>query len=116
MTTYPGLVSSNGIQEKKRMKKGYRKYPNRKDEIFEFIIKFKIGNDGKSPTLRDIIKNTVATSTSVVSDVLDELEEDGKIERGELHERGIRVFGGKWVYKPEIIEEEIVKLTIMKNL
>ena len=81
------------------MKKGYRKYPNRKNEVFEFIIKFKTENDGQSPTLRDIVQNTLASSTSVASYVLDELEEDGKIKRTANWDRGIRVIGGKWTYE-----------------
>ena len=71
----------------------------RAQSVFDFIIKYKINNDGLSPTLRDIIGGTDITSTSIASYYLGILEGVGLIYCNPNISRGIQVVGGKWTYE-----------------
>ena len=71
----------------------------RAEDVLEAIINFKINNDGLSPTLRDIMRVTDITSSSVVTYYLNKLEHQGFISRNPKISRGIQVVGGKWIYE-----------------
>jgi repressor LexA len=66
------------------------KTEKRKELILEFIKNFTEIN-GYSPSIRDICKGVNLTSTSVVKKILDKLEKDGKIQKGEAIARGIKL-------------------------
>lgn len=66
------------------------KIEKRKELILEFIKDFTEIN-GYSPSIRDICKGVNLTSTSVVKKILDKLEKDGKIQKGEAIARGIKL-------------------------
>lgn len=66
------------------------KIEKRKELILEFIKNFTEIN-GYSPSIRDICKGVNLTSTSVVKKILDKLEKDGKIQKGEAIARGIKL-------------------------
>ena len=68
----------------------------RAQSVYDFIIKYKINNDGLSPTLREIMAGTDITSTSIASYYLGILEGVGLIHHNPNISRGIRVVGGKW--------------------
>jgi len=69
------------------------KIEKRKELILEFIKNF-IEINGYSPSIRDICKGVNLTSTSVVKKILDKLEKDGKIQKGEAITRGIKLKKG----------------------
>lgn len=67
------------------------KYRNHKTyEVLQFIIDFKIDNNGNSPTTEEIRVGVELSSKSVVFQYLKWLEEDGLIERTRTSSQGIR--------------------------
>ena len=73
----------------------------RRARILEFIIKYKRGHDGCSPTTRQIMKAADISSTSVAQYHIRALERLGKIRRSaDTSKCNIEVIGGKWEYKP----------------
>ncbi len=70
------------------------------DEIFDFIVAYKIQNDGQSPTYREIMESCHLSSTSLVAYYLSRLVKAGKIAMNYYGTRSIRVPGGSWNYKP----------------
>lgn len=62
-------------------------------EVLDFIIRHKIENGGDSPTFRQIIDNTSASSTSHVNSILHKLDEMGKIKFGVHQHRSIIIPG-----------------------
>lgn len=66
-------------------------------KLYRFIIKFKQINDGRSPSIRQMVDGTDITSTSVAQWYLDKMVELSLIERMS-GTRGIRIIGGKWIY------------------
>ena len=70
-----------------------RKITNLDIEIYSYLRFYKSLSGGNSPTYRLIMEETVANSTSVVSNSLDKLQESGWIQK----RRGyIRVVGDRW--------------------
>ena len=65
--------------------------------IFDFIIVYKVKNDGVAPTVREIMSATGIKSTSSVNYHLLVLEHQEKISVEASQPRGIRVIGGHWV-------------------
>ncbi len=80
-----------------------KKLSDREQEVFDFIIEYKTSNDGNSPTIREIMRATSCTSTSVVNYYLNRLHYDyGLITRPrENRQRSITVIGGKWTYEKD---------------
>ena len=73
----------------------------RRARILEFIIDYKRGHDGCSPTIRQIMNSCAISSTSVVLYHLRTIEKQGKIRRGtDRRKLNIEVIGGKWSYEP----------------
>lgn len=69
------------------------------DEIYAYIIRYKLSHDGNSPSYRQIVDACDLSSTSVVSDHLDVLRRQGRIRL--LNEKNstarcIAVVGGRW--------------------
>ena len=69
------------------------KYP--REEVLAYIIKYKTDNDGNSPTIREIMSGCGIGSTSIVSYILRDLQDEGKL-RVIDGSRGIMVTGGHW--------------------
>jgi SOS-response transcriptional repressor LexA len=72
------------------------------EKVYEFIVKFKGGHDGNSPTIREIGDACGISSTSVVVYWLIRLEDQGLIRRpeppiGNRYACKIEVVGGEWV-------------------
>jgi len=65
-------------------------------ETFKFIIRFKKENDGISPTLREIVDNTIVKSTSHANEIVRNLESMGLVKIRPWKSRGIVVVGGSW--------------------
>lgn len=61
--------------------------------VLAYIMEFKRKNDGLSPTVRQIMRHIGATSTSVVSHILNWLEGRSLIF---MSPNGIIVRGGEW--------------------
>ena len=75
-------------------------YPDRPQEIYDFIIDYKIANDGLSPSIREIATACNISSTSIVDYHIGKLVDAGKIEmRSGIGKkvRGIKVVGGLWI-------------------
>lgn len=70
-----------------------------KDDVFDFIVRYKQNNDGNSPSMADIQNGCCIPSKSTVDIRLKELAEDGRILFGRFgRSRSIKVVGGKWSY------------------
>lgn len=75
----------------------------REYEVFEFVVLFKTNNNGLSPTLREIIKGTSITSTSIANYYVKKLMGRGLIRpKVKWRERGIVLVGEKWSYEPNL--------------
>lgn len=68
-------------------------------QVLEYIIRHKVTNDGASPSYRQIADSCNIGSTSTVRDVLDRLEDAGRIYRESGQCRSISVPGGRWVFE-----------------
>jgi len=68
------------------------------DAVFNFIVAYKMGNDGNSPTIRTLQDQFEISSTSVVHYILKSLEKSGKITMNNNTGQLINVVGGRWVY------------------
>lgn len=73
-------------------------YPDRTQEIYDFIVEYMISTCGLPPTLREIMTACGVGSSSDVRRHLEMLERDGLIElyKGRVS-RGIKVIGGEWI-------------------
>ena len=69
------------------------KYP--REDVLAYIIQYKTANDGNSPTIREIMSGCGICSTSIVSYILRDLQDEGKL-RIIDGSRGIMVTGGHW--------------------
>ena len=65
-------------------------------ETYSFILDFKSDNDGNSPTLREIVDNTIVKSTSHANEIVRNLESMGLVKIMPWKARGIIVIGGSW--------------------
>ena len=74
----------------------------REKEVFQFIVDYKVENDGISPTLREIAKALNFSTTSLVNLYLQKLRLSGRISWSGTLSRSIQVVGGRWVYNPRI--------------
>jgi hypothetical protein len=63
------------------------------EEIFDYVVKYKVANDGLSPSVREVVAEFGMSSTSVGMHYLKLLEKAGRIVRGK---RGVKVVGGAW--------------------
>lgn len=70
-------------------------------QVYAFILKSKLLNDGIAPSIQEIVDGTGYKSTKPVYDRLDELEKRGLIRREKGTPRAIRVLGEKWV-RPDL--------------
>jgi SOS-response transcriptional repressor LexA len=68
---------------------------HQREEVLQYIITHKLSNDGNSPTIREIMQMCHISSSSVVSYILRDLQDAGKIRIIE-GSRGIIVTGGMW--------------------
>lgn len=66
-----------------------------RQRIYDYIVEYKRGHDGNSPSLREI-GEACHLVISVVKSHLDRLERDGWINRISKESRGIEVVGGQW--------------------
>ena len=66
--------------------------------VMDYIVKYKTANDGNSPTIREIMSGCEIGSTSIVSYILRDLQDEGKL-RVIDGSRGIMVTGGHWEMK-----------------
>ena len=69
------------------------KYP--REDVLAYIVNYKTANDGNSPTIREIMSGCHISSSSMVSYILRDLQDAGKL-RIEQGSRGIMVVGGVW--------------------
>lgn len=67
-----------------------------RDEIFDWIVAFKTAHDGNSPTLAELMQQFQISSKSVVTYILNNLEDAGLIRRTGYKARLICVSGGRW--------------------
>ncbi len=65
-----------------------------KSRVLDYIIEYKTGHDGLSPSYRQIMAACNLSSTSVVGYNLARLRDDGRIKINGT--RGIAVVGGRW--------------------
>jgi len=75
---------------------------NKKVEaVYQFIVSFKIKNDGNSPSIREIASACNIPSTSMVEICLDCLINEGRITMiyYGTNVRRIKVIGGSWTLK-----------------
>ena len=63
--------------------------------VLGYIVWYKTANDGNSPTIREIMAGCGIGSTSIVSYILRDLQDEGKL-RIIDGSRGIMVTGGHW--------------------
>ena len=70
-------------------------------KALDFIIQYKMENDGNSPTMREIAAGIGVQSVSYVDYLLKDLAAYGKIERVKRRNGSIRVTGGKWTVRAE---------------
>src|SRR5688500_17655062 len=78
-----------------------------RQKIYKYIVKFKLGHNGNSPSIRDI-GTAFGMHTSVVRYHLGRLESIGLIECGAKGEsRMINVVGGAWIAPtmPVVLED-----------
>lgn len=70
-----------------------------RNEMLDFIIRYKKEHDGNSPTYREIMRATGISSTSVVAYHLERLEQNGVIRRPQQvgNSRMIEIVGGRWI-------------------
>jgi SOS-response transcriptional repressor LexA len=71
------------------------------ERVYEFIVTYKRGHDGNSPTFREIMEGCAITSTSMVLYYLTGLEKRGLIRRpepeiGNRNATKIEIVGGQW--------------------
>jgi len=70
----------------------------KQQQIFDFIVKFKIDHDGNSPSVREIAAGCGVTTPSVIKYHLSALENQGAISRPVFgNARMIVVTGGQWI-------------------
>lgn len=69
------------------------------NEVYGWIVQYKIEHNGNSPSLRDIMRGCHITSNSVAFSVLQRLEKKGRIRLAHRCgvSRSIEVPGGRWV-------------------
>lgn len=68
-------------------------------DILRYIVRYKTGHDGNSPTLRQIMVGCGVSSTSSVVGILRRLRRDGYIRMPDTGDaRAIEVVGGRWLY------------------
>ena len=67
-----------------------------REDVFAFILKYKAKHDGIAPSMREIREAVGISSFSHVKWLLDTLEEEGKIKRGD-GARCIEVAGAEWI-------------------
>ncbi len=72
-------------------------YPNRTQEIYDFIIDYMVSTSGLPPTIREIMTACGIGSSSDARRHLEMLEKDGLIELYRGQARGIKVVGGQWI-------------------
>jgi repressor LexA len=70
----------------------------RREQVFDFIVRYKSEHDGIPPTIREIAEGMGMSSTSTVVYYLTRLAKDGKIQMM-AGARGIMVTGGQWQYR-----------------
>ena len=73
-------------------------------KVYDYLIAFKIANQGNSPTIREIGDACGVSSTSVVRYYLDGLVKAGLIERNKKGHRNlcISIPGARWLPPPHI--------------
>jgi hypothetical protein len=69
-----------------------------RDAIFQFLIEYKEGHDGNTPSVREIAE-ACSTSISNVNYHLTKLELDHKIRMWGERRRMIEIVGGSWVFE-----------------
>jgi hypothetical protein len=67
-----------------------------RDQVFDWIVVFKIAHDGNSPTIAEIMQQFQISSKSLAARILDNLEKAGLIGRMGYKSRMICVNSGKW--------------------
>lgn len=71
------------------------------EEVLRFVVDYKRGHDGNSPSVREIQEGLGWDSTSTVAAALRRLEQAGKVRlTGYPGTRGIEVVGGRWDLTP----------------
>lgn len=72
---------------------------DRIDSVFDYIVQYKLANDGNSPTIRQICSATGISSTCTARYNLEKLKSDGALdfilsEYGTV--QGYKIVGGYW--------------------
>ena len=80
------------------MKQRHKRF-ERLEDVYQYIVNYKIQCDGVSPTIRQICKGTNVSSTYVVYTHIEKLKDDGRItyilgDKGKVS--GYAVTGGQW--------------------
>ena len=70
--------------------------PAKSNEVYEFILKFKMEHDGNSPSFKDINQACGFKSVSTTSYYIDKLVKRGLITFDGSKSRMIEVIGGQW--------------------
>jgi hypothetical protein len=66
------------------------------NRVLQYIIRYKTEHDGKSPTVREIMRGCGIGGTCATRYILLALEEEGRIKLQAGGVRGIQVVGGRW--------------------
>jgi SOS-response transcriptional repressor LexA len=67
--------------------------------VFDWLVQYKSGHDGNSPSRREIADGVGIPSTSTVQYYLDRLAAKGWIDYVLEHSRSIEIVGGRWSYE-----------------
>lgn len=67
-----------------------------REDVYRFILQYKAEHDGIAPSMREIREAVGISSYSHIKWLLDSLEEQGKIKRGD-GARYIEVSGAEWI-------------------
>ena len=85
--------------------------------VWEFIVKFKLRNDGRTPTLRDIVGQPLGTgikpitSTSTLNFYKDKLIRAGLLTKEKTKARGTDVVGGRYHFPVNLFDFDPEKYT-----
>lgn len=70
--------------------------------VFQFIVSYKLENDGTSPTLREVMVGAGYRSTGSCNRTIKQLAAKGFIKIDYPHSRTIRVMGGSYSFQPPV--------------
>ena len=68
---------------------------SKSNDVYRFIIRYKIAHQGNSPSFEEIMEGCQISSKSVVSDILESLQDAGLLKQDGV--KNIEIKNGKWI-------------------